>query len=253
MTTNEQISALAAHGGAHLQLVYLANFHNGSYDPSVDKLQLGALQRGEAGVLGSNPTWTPQDGAIELKVTKPDAASDLVSAGLFATGQNVHFGPGSVLDIKATFIRPAGPLEEGVLWAAAIQARTGGTADLGTEKRAAVTFQVRGPTARMNVRGIVGKAQEEIPQSTYDAIFSAIDPQPFTLELIIDRTTGDGAATFRAGDVVRSRNVTFADFKRDSGPVITAIGSALAIDTADNETASVQVREFRISTSSPQH
>ena len=35
---------------ADLQLVYLANFHNGSLDPSVDKLRIGALQKGDAEV-----------------------------------------------------------------------------------------------------------------------------------------------------------------------------------------------------------
>jgi hypothetical protein len=247
MTHDEQQSVLAAHTQDHRQLVYLVNFHGGSYDPSVDKLGFGALKEGSAQPGNLYAKWTPGNGAVELQVTKPDAASDLVSAGLFATGDNVDFGQGSILDVQATFVRPAGPQHDGVLWAATIQARTGGTADLGTETRAAVTFQVRGPAARMNVRGIEGSAKVEIPPPTYDAIFSVTDPQPFTLELLIDRTSGTGTATFRCGGTVLPKDVTFSAFKANSGPDISAVGATLAIDTADNETASVQVREFRIS------
>ena len=247
----EAYTELAPRSASKPQLVYLANFHNGSYDPSVDKLSLGALQEGDAGVPDSFPTWTPKDGAVELKVTKPSAASELASAGLFVTGKPVDFGPGSYLDIQATFTGPAGPQEDGVLWAATIQARTGDKADLGGETRAAVTFQVRGPAARMNVRGVVGKVREEIPPATYDAIFNAADPKPFTLELIIDRITGKGSASFKCGDVHFTKDVTFADFKENSGPAITAIGATIAIDTADHETAWVQVREFRITAPTP--
>lgn len=251
MTHDEQLSVLATPKDAHTQLVYLANFHDGSYDPSVDKLGFGALQEGSAQAGNQYAKWTPADGAVKLEVTKPNAASDLVSAGLFVTGNKVDFGQGSIVEIQATFIRPKGPQHDGVLWAATIQARTGGTADLGTETRAGVTFQVRGPAARMNVRGIEGSAKEEIPPGTYDAIFSLTDPQPFTLELLIDRIKGRGTATFKCGDFVRSRDVTFKAFKADSGPDITAVGPTLAIDTADDETASVEVRELRISTPIP--
>src|SRR5690348_13840697 len=151
MTHDEQLSVLATPKDTHLQLAYLANFHDGSYDPSVDKLGFGALKEGSAQPGNQYAKWTPANGAVKLEVTKPDPASDLVSAGLFLTGNEVNFGPGSTLDIQATFIRPHGPQHDGVIWAATIQARTGGTADLGTETRISVTFQVRGPAARMNV------------------------------------------------------------------------------------------------------
>jgi len=246
----EAYTEAALQSASKPQLAYLANFHHGSYDPSVDKLALGSLKEGSAGVPDSFPTWTPKDGAVELKVTKPSAASELASAGLFVTGGAVDFGPGSYLDIQATFVAPRGPQEAGVLWAVTIQARTGGTADLGTETRAAVTFQVRGPAARMNVRGIVGTAREEIPPATYDAIFAA-DPKPFTLQLIVDRISGKGSASFKCGGVHFTKDVTFAAFKENSGPAITAIGATLAIDTADHETASVEVREFRITAPTP--
>jgi hypothetical protein len=39
-------------------------------------------------VPDSNPLVTPKEGVIELNVTKPSDASDLVSVGVFATGLN---------------------------------------------------------------------------------------------------------------------------------------------------------------------
>src|SRR5690348_5715967 len=115
MTHDEQLSVLATPKDAHTQLVYLANFHNGSYDPSVDKLGFGALKEGSAQPGNQYAKWTPENGAVKLEVVKPNAASDLVSAGLFVTGNNLDFGPGSILDIEGTFITPRGPQQDGVL------------------------------------------------------------------------------------------------------------------------------------------
>ena len=230
-----------------LQLVYLANFHNGSLAPSVDKLHFGPLVKGDAQVPDSHPLVTPEGGAIELKVTKPNAASDLVSVGVFATGRNVSFGPGSVFEVQATFIKPNGPHNAGTLWAAAVSTRTGNNRDLAAEQRANVTLQSRGTGCRMNVRVVEdpAAAKQDLDPSVCDMIFGA-HPQPFTLDLIVDRITGVSTATVKVGGHAFTKSVSFLAFKKDSGPPITAIGPTLAIDTANNQTAWVQLREFRI-------
>lgn len=234
---------------ADLQLVYFANFHNGSLDPSADKLHIGALQKGSAEVPDSNPLVTGREGVIELKVTKPSDASDLVSVGVFATGANVHFDQGSRFEIQATFIKPTGPHETGTVWAATVSARTGNSRDLAAEKRANVTLQSRGTGCRMNVLIVddPAGAKKDLDPAICDMIFGA-HPQPFTLDLIVDRITGASTATVRVGNQAFSKTVAFTFFKKDSGPPITAVGPALAINTADHKTASVQVREFRILT-----
>lgn len=232
---------------ADLQLAYLANFHNGSLTPSVDKLKIGALQEGDAEVPGSNPQVTGKEGVIELQVTKPSAASDLVSVGVFATGPNVHFDQGSIFEIQATFIKPTGPHQAGTVWAATVSARTGNNRDLAAEDRANVTLQSRGTGCRMNVLVVDTPAKLDLDQPICDLIFGA-HPQPFTLDLIVDRVSGVSTATLKVGSHVFSKTVAFTFFKKDSGPPITAVGPALAINTAGHETASVLVREFRILT-----
>jgi len=232
---------------AELRLVYLATFHNGSLDPSVDKLHIGALQKGDAEVPDSHPLVTPKEGTIELRVTKPDSASALVSVGVFATGPNVHFDQGSKFEIQATFIKPEGPHEPGTVWAAALSARTGNNRDLAAEKRANVTLQSRGTGCRMNVLIVDTPAKQDLEQQICDMIFGA-HPQPFTLDLIVDRTGSESTATLKVGSHAFEKKVSFTFFKKDSGPAITAVGSALAINTADHKTASVLVREFRILT-----
>lgn len=238
-------SGLVPAQAAELQLAYLANFHSGSLEPSVDKLHFGPLLKGDAEVPYSHPLVSPKEGAIELKVTKPNAASDLVSVGVFATGPNVSFGPGSIFEIQATFIKPSGPHNPGTVWAAAVSARTGNNRDLAAEKRANVTLQSRGTGCRMNVLVVDQPARQDLEPSICDLIFGA-NPQPFTLDLIVDRTTDVSTATLKVGGHVFPKTVAFTFFKKDSGPPITAVGPALAINTADNQTASVLVREFRV-------
>jgi hypothetical protein len=88
-----------------------------------------------------------------------------------------------------------------------------------------------------------------LPQAAKDAIFSTTDPQPFTLELTIDRTKGKGAAKLTVADQVYSLSFTLADFLTDSGPTITAVGPGIAVNAnGPGQTASVHVRDFRIYT-----
>ena len=239
-------AAIPAQPVHHLQLVYLTNFANGSLSPSADHLKSGDLQKGDGQVQGSAPMWTAKPGALELKVTKPDASAAPVSVGVFATP--VAFGPGSTVEAQATFVRPSGPHAVGDVWAAAVAMRDGAVADLGDATRATVTFQVRGTTARMNVRGVnEAISGTQISPAAYDAIFGS-NAQPFTLGLRIDRRTGKGVATLKSGSTVISRNVTFSAFKATSGPTITAIGAAVAINSvaAAPQTASAELRELRI-------
>jgi hypothetical protein len=240
------VTAIPAQPTDHIQLIYLANFANGSLSPSVDHRKFRDLQKGDGQMQGSSPMWTPKPGALELKVTKPDASDSPVSVGVFATP--VAFGPGSVVEAQATFVRPSGPHAVGDVWAAAVAMRDGAAADLGGATRATVTFQVRGKTARMNVRGVNETISgTEISPAAYDAIFGDA-AQPFTLHLRIDRRTGKGVAVLRSGSTAISRDVTFAAFKATTGPTITAIGAAVAINSvaAAPETASAELRELRI-------
>jgi hypothetical protein len=88
-----------------------------------------------------------------------------------------------------------------------------------------------------------------LPQAVRNAIFSTTDPQPFTLELTIDRKLGKGTAKLTVIDQVFSLNFTLADFVADGGPVITAVGSGIAVNSnGPGQTASVHVRDFRIYT-----
>ena len=104
---------------------------------------------------------------------------------------------------------------------------------------------MRGTSLRFNSPG--GGPGTDLPPEVYNEIFSLTDPQPFTLELLVDRINGAGKVSIKVGDRVFSRNVTFAAFPANSGPAITAVGPSLGIVSAPGQTASVQLREFRIS------
>jgi hypothetical protein len=168
----------------------------------------------------------------------------VASVAVFAT-EKVNFGPGTIFEARATFINPDGPHGSTDIWAIVVGAKTGDNDDLFTDTRVGVSLQVRGTSLRFNSPG--GGPGPDLPQEVYDQIFSLTDPQPFTLELVVDRINGAGKVTLRVGDRVFSRNVTFAAFPANSGPAITAVGPSLGIVSAPGQTASVQLREFRIS------
>lgn len=238
--------ALAAEKPEHLQLAYVANLASGSYDSSLDRLDIGPLQPGHSQVAGSNPEWMPAPGAVTLAITRPaQYTGGPVAAGLWATP--VDFGQGSIFGMRATFISPAGPHQTGNIWAVTIAARTGDADDFFPETRVAVTLQVRGDGARLNVPGAaVAPNLPNLPQAVYDAIFDATDPQPFTLEAVIDRVTGVGRASLQVGETKVTHEFQFLAFKPDSGPAITAIGPTIAIANAAGQSASVRVRNFEM-------
>lgn len=229
-----------------LQLVYHATFGNGSLQSGIDPLKMGALKFGNTGEAGINPSWTPSNGDYEIGVTRPTGLTGpAVAAGIFASP--VSFDVGSVVGLRATFVAPMGPHNSSDVWAIAVIVRPGGVQPLAADPVAAVTLQVRSAGARLNTPGAsAGAGFPNVPQYVYDTIFSPTDPQPFTLEMLVDRIHGRGEATLKVGDAVYSRTYEFAVFRANSGPSITNVGANIAIASGAGQTASVRVRDFQI-------
>jgi hypothetical protein len=234
-----------------LRLAYLATFPNGSLNSQVDFLRAGPMQLGDTLIPGSNPTFQPLPGEIRLGITRPaDLSPDIVVAQS-AWATRLNFGPGSVMRTEADFIAPVGPIPGGG-FAIGLVAKIGGKDDLGdVETKVATTINVRpGFLVRLNVPfGSVEPTNMVLPQAARDAIFSTRNPQPFTLELTIDRTTGKGTSKLTVAGQVYSLGFTLSDFLANSGPTITAAGPGVAVNAnGPGQTASVHVREFRIYT-----
>jgi len=237
----------AAHA-VEFQVIYRATFHNGSLIPTVDTLHLGALQKGDSQVPHSEPSWKNLPEALEIGIRQPKDVT--VSAGVWVTP--VSFGKGSIFALRATFVRPDGPHEASNIWAVAVGARTGGAPDLGSAARTGVTFQVKGPGARMNAQGVTPLNRPLLSTAIYNRVFRTPDPDRFTLDLLIDRASGTGKATLTVGtDVVESRPLDLKIFTATTGEPITSVGAAIAIASGAGKRASVQLREFEILT--PKH
>lgn len=234
---------------AQLRLAYLATFANGSLASSVDRLNAGPMQLGDTLVPNSNPTFEKGTGDIVLGITRPvDLSPDLVAAQS-AWATHLDFGPGTISRIRATFIAPVGPIPAGG-FAIGLGAKTGGNEDIPDQPRVFTTINVRpGFLVRFNVPfGAVETTNTVLSPEIKDLIFSTTDPQPFTLELTIDRTNGIGQAKLTVGDrVVGPLTFHLAEFLEGSGPTITAAGAGPAVNAnGPGETASVHVRDFRI-------
>ncbi len=237
---------------AELNLAYLASFPNGSLEPALDKLSAGPMKAGDTGIPDSNPTLEKRPGAIILGITRPvDLSPELVVAQT-AWATKLNFGPGSVSRIRATFIAPVGPIPGGG-FAFGIGAKTGGSEDLPDEPRIFTTINVRpGFLVRLQVPfGAVETTNTVLSQEIKDLIFSTTDPQPFTLELTIDRKNGTGQSKLIVGDkVVGPLSFHLDGFPVDGGPIISAMGAGPAVNAnGPGQTASVQLRDFRIYTS----
>ena len=242
------IPGSTATASTELQLAYQASFPNGSLDSSIDKLGIGPMLPGDTGIENSNPIIEKRPGELFLSISRPvDLSPDLIPAmGVWATP--VDFGPGTVSRIRATYIAPVGPMPGGG-FAIGINAKTGNQDDLPTDTRIAVTVNVRpGFVVRLNVPfGATAPTAMPLPQEAKDAIFSARDPQPFTIELTMDRVEGTGLAKLTVADQVYSLEFTLRDFRADDGPAITALGPGLAVNSnAPGQTVSVRLRDFRI-------
>jgi hypothetical protein len=232
------------------KLTYLASFPNGSLEPALDKLGAGPMVPGDPLIPGSNPTVSAAPGGVEVSIHRPVGLSpaDIPSESIFAP---VDFGPGSVVRISATFIAPVGPYATTGGFAIGLGARTGGKDDLATETRVFATVNVRpNQVVRFQVPfGSVETRNTVLPQVVKDAIFSTTDPQPFTIEMTIDRKLGKATVKLMVIDQVFPLEFTLADFLADGGPSITAVGPGIAVNSnGPGQTASVRVREFRIHT-----
>jgi hypothetical protein len=233
-----------------LRLAYLASFPQGSLEPAVDKLNAGPMVAGDPLIPDSNPTLSPLNGEVLVSIHRPIGLSpdDIPAESIFAP---VNFGPGSVVRLRATFIAPVGPYATTGGFAIGLGARTGGKDDLPLEPRVFVTVNARpNQVVRFQIPfGSVETRNTVLPQAVKDAIYSTSDPQPFTIELTIDRKAGTGTAKLMVIDQVFSLSFTLADFLADGGPVITAVGPGIAVNAnGPGQTASVHVRDFRIYT-----
>lgn len=231
-------------------LAYLATFPNGTLQPSIDRLEAGAMQPGDTLIPNSNPTFTPLNGEYLVGITRPvDLSPDLVSAAsLWATP--INFGPGSILRLRATFIAPVGPLPGGG-FAIGLVAKVGNKDDLQGEANIGVTVNVRpGFLVRFGASvGSAAPARVVLPDAVNEAIFSSTDPAPFTVELTVDRKNGTATGKLTVGDQIFTVPFVPSFFLANSGPVITAAGPGIAVNSnGPGQTASVHVRDFRIYT-----
>lgn len=231
-------------------LAYLATFPNGTLQPSIDRLEAGAMQPGDTLIPNSNPTFAPLQGEYRVGITRPvDLSPDLVSAAsLWATP--INFGPGSILRLRATFIAPVGPLPGGG-FAIGLVAKVGNKDDIQGEANIGVTVNVR-PDFLVRFGASVGSAAPArvvLPDAVSEAIFSSTDPAPFTVELTVDRKNGTATGKLTVGDQIFTVPFVPSFFLANSGPVITAAGPGIAVNSnGPGQTASVHVRDFRIYT-----
>lgn len=242
-------------GAPALKLVYHGAFSGGSLNCFMDRIHSTpqALQQGDGQVPGQTSNSSAGAQGIVLHLTTPDPIplipgdpdgnTQTSSVGLFSTGLN--FGPGTFFSTRATFVRPNGPFG-GKSWAVTLNARTGDKNDLGTEKRLNMTLRFRSGIATLNAfeNGQLLKSTP-VPAAVYNSIVSS--SQPFTLELIVSRVTGRGAAILTtAGASPLPLQFGLTSFGSISGPVISAVGPALANCCAPGKSTSVELTDFQI-------
>lgn len=256
-TSPPTVSPPLVPGAPALQLSYHAIFPGGSLNCFIDRIHPTpqALQQGDGQVPGEIVAFPPGTQGIVISLTAPaifppipgDPSGDTqtASAGLFST--DLHYGPGTFFSARATFIRPSGPFG-GAAWAVTLNARTGGNEDLGSEKRLNVTLKFKKNAASLNVfenGNPRGNTPTPVPQPVYKAIVNTL--QPFTLELMVSRITGRGAAILTtAGNPPVSLAFSLTDFGSTSGPVTTAVGPALATCCVPAAALSVELTDFQI-------
>ena len=97
--------------------------------------------------------------------------------------------------------------------------------------------------------GAAAQTFVELPGPMYQAIFRTDDPEPFTLQLIVDRISGNGRASLMVeGFPTLTRTFQLSNFTADAGPAISAVGTAIGNANAPGQTISVRMRDFRIYT-----
>jgi hypothetical protein len=216
-----------------------------------DDLGFGPMGVGDSQEKGSSPAATQVPGAgMLLTVTRPATATAgiPVSVGMFAVPPKPF-----TIDlflVTATFRAPDGPADAGHAWAPGVGFRTGGADDLASETRGAVTLQHRAPTtgtaARLNAPGAsVPPNRPPISGADFDAIYTVASPSPFTLSLLVHRSTGfSEASLIRDGAYVDSFPFTFAPSVQAAS--IGTLGASLAILVGDRTPASVTLLEFKV-------
>jgi len=250
-----QISPPLVPGAPALQLAYHATFTGGSLDCFMDRIRPTpqALQKGDGQVPGETVSFTGGTQGLVLGLTAPSpippipghAADDTQtpSVGVFSTGLN--YGPGTFFSARATFKAPNGPFGDGA-WAVGLNARTGGKDDLWSEHRLNVTLKFKKGAASLNVFDDGASAgTSPVPAGFYKSIISS--SQPFTIELIVNRMPGLGAAILTtAGAAPVTLQFALKNFGPKSGPVVNAIGPALATCCVEAMPLSVELTDFQI-------
>jgi len=229
-----------------LQLAYQATFSNGSFQPSVDHLDIGPMLTGHS-PIAVNPKFEPLPGEIFISVTRPNGFPNSVTATACMFATPVNFGPDSVSRVSATFRAPVGPMATGG-WAVLVEASTGDQHDLSTETRVAATLRVPpGGEIRLNVPfGATSPTFMALREEIRDDIFSSVSPKPFTLDLTIDRIAGTGKAELAVENDVFSLDFILQDFGVNGGPTITAMGAGVGMGASPGQTVSAHLRDFRI-------
>jgi hypothetical protein len=251
--------------GTSSQTVYHATFPNGSLECGIlDRIHATTwpMKQGNGEVSGQTHALSVSEGgnvALELTAPDPVPAGQTPSIGVFSTGLN--FGTGAILTVRATFHKPEGTRlppasdDETNRWAVGVAVRTGDERDLGAHTRLGVTFQVRANGAVLNVletdpagTHVNRLAQVPVPQEIVDKIFGipGADPEPFTLQLFVDRQTGKGSASLIPSWPPVQAPFEMRNFKADRGPMITTAGAALANCCAWGDRVSVEVSDFEI-------
>ncbi len=208
---------------------------------------------GHGQVDGSDPSGTPTDDGLLLSVTAPGTipGDKTPSVGVFST--NVDFGPGSVFSVQATFQNPTISFLDpsARAWATSVTARTGGQDDLKSEARLSVTVRVKGTAASMNIIEIDQNGGGPLDNQVIDGELKANIFEkhlPYTIRLSVDRTTGKGQATLTSGNqTLSSKTFDLAIFLPNSGPIISAVGPAVANCCVPGAKVTVLVSDFRIS------
>ena len=208
-----------------------------------------ALQPGQGGAEES-AVWIAKPDALrmELKAPRP-LQPNTPSMGIFKTDQN--FGPGTHFSVSATFRSPEGRMD-GPAWTVVVVARTGKAPDLSSLGRLQLSLRVRNGVhlrvqegANAPSAGPIGPTDKDFGPTdiAYKEIY--VEHKPFTLRLDVNRKSGTGVGTLTTATQVISIPFEMGLYKKDSGPALTTVGTAMA-NNIPGETVSVEVTDIMI-------
>lgn len=208
------------------------------------------LQPGQGGAEES-AVWIAKPDALrmELKAPRP-LQPNTPSMGIFKTDQN--FGPGTHFSLSATFRSPEGRMDPPAPWTVVVVARTGKAPDLSSLGRLQLSLRVRNGVhlrvqegANAPSAGPIGPTDKDFGPTdiAYKEIY--VEHKPFTLRLDVNRKSGTGVGTLTTATQVISIPFEMALYKKDSGPALTTVGTAMA-NNIPGETVSVEVTDIMI-------